>query len=145
MKTKLFTILSVCILSAFAVPAIPAFAEEGDGERKGERRPPRGERPDFSSMTAEEKLEALKKRLEKHPKLAEMLKKRFDEDEDGSLSDGELAAAAKSMGKRRAFRAGRRLGAKGEKGRKRGRGPHGKGRGKGPRGRGPRGSGDPEE
>jgi hypothetical protein len=142
MKTKLFTILSALLLTAFVAPVI---AEEG--EAKGKRRPARGERPDVASMTAEEKLEFLKKRLEGNPKMAEAITKRFDADKSGTLSDTELTEAAKAMakrgGKRRASRAGRRAGETSAEGEERGRGPRGKGKGRG-RGKGPRGGGPQE-
>lgn len=94
-------------------------ARDGAGGEKGKR----GERPDFASMSPEERLVAMKARLKEHPKMAEMLKKRFDKDEDGELSDEELTAAAKAMGKRRA---------RGMKGEEEG---GEKGEGKGPRGK----------
>ena len=99
----------------------PERAADGEG-RRGKKR---GNRPDFSSMTPEERLVAIKKRMKASPRMAEMLTKRFDEDESGTLSDAELTKATEVMAKRG------KNGARGKgKGKKRG------GEGKGPRGKG---------
>ncbi|MGK0184937.1 MAG: Ni/Co efflux regulator RcnB [Verrucomicrobiales bacterium] len=127
MKKILITLLSVATLG------MPVLAAAADDDAKGKRdskpsraerqersadgeqreRPARGERPDFASMTIEEKLTMLKKRMKANPKMAKMLTKRFDKDGNDALSDTELTAAAEAMGKR---------GAKGMRGKKEKRG-----------------------
>lgn len=66
-------------------------------------------------ISAEERVAALKTRLASNETLAARVLARFDADEDGVLSDAELAKAASSKGKR-----GGKKGEKGEKGKKRG-------------------------
>lgn len=128
MRKTLITLVSIATLT------LPLFAMADDeATSKPERRGPRGERagergprgmgPEFASMSAEERLATLKKRMEEHPKMAEMLAKRFDKDENGQLSDTELAAAAEAMAKRGEKPRGPRGEAKGEgEGKRKGRG-----------------------
>ncbi|MDA0814480.1 MAG: hypothetical protein O3C21_19065 [Verrucomicrobia bacterium] len=130
MRKTLITLVSIATLT------LPLFAmadDEATSKSKPERRGPHGERagergprglgPEFASMSAEEKLAVLKERMEAHPKMAEMLTLRFDTDDDGQLSDTELAAAAEAMAKRGGKPRGPRGEAKGEgEGRGKGRG-----------------------
>ncbi|MEZ5326749.1 MAG: hypothetical protein R3F19_17010 [Verrucomicrobiales bacterium] len=130
MNKSLLTLLSVATLS------LPLCATADDeASSKPDRKPLLGERghrgprpgfsprPDLSSMSAEERQATIKEQMQAHPRMAEMLTRRFDKDEDGELSDTELAAAAEAIAKRGGKPRGPRGEARGE-----GRGS-GKGRG----------------
>ena len=115
MKNTMKSLTAGAIAIALLAPA--AFAEPGDGDKKGKGRPggdrPHGDRPSREEimkkfdkdkdgkLSEDERVTMIRARMEKSEKFKEMFTKRADKNTDGELTDDEIKAARTSFGDRR--------------------------------------------
>jgi len=87
------------ILLATAALAFPSMSLAKPPEASKEEMLAKFDKDADGKLSPQERVPMLKERMKKSPKFADKLKKKFDADKNGELSDAELLEAAKKMPK----------------------------------------------